>query len=67
MSQTGALMLCERLARYVRGLTFASTDPTAIIRFHRSVSIDEAGVKQLAATIDRLETLGSVAELAAQL
>jgi 2-methylcitrate dehydratase PrpD len=45
----------------------ASTDPMAIVNFHRSVPIDEAGVLQLAATIERLETLGSVAELVAQL
>lgn len=45
----------------------ASTDPMAIVRFNRSTAIDEAGVAQLAATIDRLEALGSVAELTAQL
>lgn len=45
----------------------ASTDPMAIVRFHRSAAIDEAGVRRLAATIDQLETLESVAELVAQL
>jgi 2-methylcitrate dehydratase PrpD len=45
----------------------ASTDPLAIVRFHRSAAIDEAGVRELAGTIDRLPTLGSVAELVAQL
>jgi len=45
----------------------ASTDPMTIVRFHRTAAIDEAGVRRLAATIGRLETLGSVEELAAQL
>jgi 2-methylcitrate dehydratase PrpD len=45
----------------------ASTDPMAIVRFHRSPAIDEAGVRRLAATIERLETLGSVADLVGQL
>jgi len=45
----------------------ASTDPMAIVRFHGSTAIDDAGVRRLAATIERFETLGSVAELVAQL
>jgi 2-methylcitrate dehydratase PrpD len=45
----------------------ASTDPMAIVRFNGSDAIDEAGVGQLAATIDRLDRLGSLAELTAQL
>ncbi len=45
----------------------ASTDPMAIVRFHRSTAIDEAGVRRLAETIERLEMLSSVAELVAQL
>jgi 2-methylcitrate dehydratase PrpD len=45
----------------------ASTDPTAVVRFNRSGAIDEAGVRQLAATIDRLDALDSLVELTAQL
>ena len=45
----------------------AVTDPMAIIRFNRSAAIDEAGVKRLAATIDRLDSLASLEELTAQL
>lgn len=45
----------------------ASTDPMAIVRFHGSGAIDEPGVRRLAETVDRLETLASVTELSAQL
>jgi hypothetical protein len=45
----------------------ASTDPIEIVRFHRSAAIDKAGVRRLAAKIERLETLGSVADLVGQL
>ena len=45
----------------------ASTDPMAIVRFNGSAAIDEAGVRGLAATIDRLDALASLAELTAQL
>lgn len=45
----------------------ASTDPMAIVRFNRSAAIDEAGVRRLAATIDRLDALDSLAELTAEL
>ena len=45
----------------------ASTDPMTIVRFNRSDAIDETGVKELAATIDRLDALDSLAELTAQL
>ena len=45
----------------------ASTDPMAIVRFNGSAAIDEEGIRQLAATIDRLEALGSISELTAQL
>jgi 2-methylcitrate dehydratase PrpD len=49
------------------GPLIASTDPMSIVRFHGRGSIEEPGVRRLAETIDRLEALASVTELAAQL
>jgi 2-methylcitrate dehydratase PrpD len=45
----------------------AATDPMLIVRFHGDASIDETGVRELAAIVGRLEMLRTVTELTAQL
>jgi 2-methylcitrate dehydratase PrpD len=45
----------------------AASDPMAIVRFHRSTAIAERGVRKIAATVGRLESLKTVSELTALL